>query len=642
MRRSLRAGGGGSGARRIRRTLIGRRAVPAMPSPRCRRCPLPASLRRPRTGEALCRRCFLAAFEDEAHLALTGRKRRPPSRGDADEGQTSPPAAPKPGDTLAVAASGGKDSAVLAHLLARLEARHGDGYGLVLLSVDEGIAGYREAALGAVRRARGALPLLVLSHRELFGWSVDDVAERLGAAGGSRCTFCGVLRRQALERGARLLGVDWIATGHNADDIAETVLMNFLRGDVARLRRAATGGTGGAPGGTGAVPRCKPLRHAYEKEIVLYARFRGLDYVTAECVHAPRAFRGHARALLKDLEATRATTVAALGHSGRRLAVGAEVATKALGACGRCGFAASQALCKACVLLASLERGLPRLGLGKRAGQLAAGAGPRAAGAGGGQDGGRWGCSCGGGGRKDGGHQDGGHQGGGREDGGRRDCSCGAGGHQDGGRGAGGHWDGGHQDCSCRADGHQDGGRWDGGHQDGGRGAGGHWDGGHQDCSCRADGRGAGGRKDGGHQDGGRGVCSCRAGGCGAGSQDAGGHGACSCRAGGHGAGGYGAGSQDAGGHGACSCRAGGHKGTWGSERGGTGGAGRCGAGDPGKAGLERGGGRGYGGGWAEQGVGGAEGEGAEVEVVGRGGRTVRRRVVGLGQVRGALNIWDF
>ncbi|NWW80358.1 CTU1 protein, partial [Climacteris rufus] len=149
-----------------------------------------------------------------------------------------------PGHAVAVAASGGKDSTVLAHLLVRLNGRNRLGLRLALLGVDEGIWGYRDEALGVLRGVGGSLPLplLLVSHRELFGWDVDDVGAVLG--GRSRCTVCGVFRRQALERAAREMGADWIATGHNADDVAETVLMNFLRGDVARLRRAANEASG--------------------------------------------------------------------------------------------------------------------------------------------------------------------------------------------------------------------------------------------------------------------------------------------------------------------------------------------------------------------------------------------------------------
>ncbi|XP_010838367.1 PREDICTED: cytoplasmic tRNA 2-thiolation protein 1 [Bison bison bison] len=110
--------------------------------------------------------------------------------------------------------------------------------------------GYRDAALAAVRRqaARWELPLTVVAYADLFGgWTMDAVARSTAGSGRSRacCTFCGVLRRRALEEGARLVGATHVVTGHNADDMAETVLMNFLRGDAGRLAR---GGGLGSPG----------------------------------------------------------------------------------------------------------------------------------------------------------------------------------------------------------------------------------------------------------------------------------------------------------------------------------------------------------------------------------------------------------
>ena len=62
---------------------------------------------------------------------------------------------------------------------------------------------------------------------------MDEIVSKIGRK--NNCTYCGVLRRQAIERGARELGVEKVVTGHNADDVAETIVMNVLRGDVGIL-----------------------------------------------------------------------------------------------------------------------------------------------------------------------------------------------------------------------------------------------------------------------------------------------------------------------------------------------------------------------------------------------------------------------
>ncbi|XP_036881808.1 cytoplasmic tRNA 2-thiolation protein 1 [Manis javanica] len=319
-----------------------------MPAPQCASCHAArAALRRPRSGQALCGACFCTAFEAEVlHTVLAGRLL-------------------PPGAVVAVGASGGKDSTVLAHVLRALAPRL--GVSLQLVAVDEGIGGYRDAALAAVRRqaARWELPLTVVAYADLFGgWTMDAVARSTAGSGRSRacCTFCGVLRRRALEEGARLVGATHIVTGHNADDMAETVLMNFLRGDAGRLAR---GGGLGSRGEGGALPRCRPLQLASQKEVVLYAHFRRLDYFSEECVYAPEAFRGHARELLKLLEAARPSAALDLVHSAERLALAPSARPPAPGACSRCGALASRALCQACALLDGLARGRPRLAIGK-------------------------------------------------------------------------------------------------------------------------------------------------------------------------------------------------------------------------------------------------------------------------------------
>jgi len=41
----------------------------------------------------------------------------------------------------------------------------------------------------------------------------------------------------------------------------------------------------------------------------MYAYFKKLDYHSTECIYSPTAYRGHARALVKDLEAVRPSAI---------------------------------------------------------------------------------------------------------------------------------------------------------------------------------------------------------------------------------------------------------------------------------------------------------------------------------------------
>ncbi|XP_043471262.1 cytoplasmic tRNA 2-thiolation protein 1 [Leptopilina heterotoma] len=307
------------------------------------KCGKQAVLKRPKTGNALCKECFFRAFESEVHNTIINGNLF------------------KTGDKVAIGASGGKDSTVLAYVLKLLNEKYNYGLDLFLLSIDEGITGYRDDSLETVKKNRDDydMPLKILSYKDLYGWTMDEIVKEIGRK--NNCTFCGVFRRQALDRGAALLGVNCIATGHNADDIAETVLMNVLRGDIARLQRC----TSIVTASEGAISRCKPLKYTYEKEIVMYAYFKRLIYFSTECIFSPNAYRGHARTLLKNLEKIRPSSIIDIIHSGERLQIKNTVKFPERRNCTRCGFVSSQEICKACILLEGLNRGLPKLGIGK-------------------------------------------------------------------------------------------------------------------------------------------------------------------------------------------------------------------------------------------------------------------------------------
>jgi cytoplasmic tRNA 2-thiolation protein 1 len=98
-----------------------------------------------------------------------------------------------------------------------------------------------------------------------------------------------------------------------------------MRGDIARLGRCTQITTQSED----TIKRSKPFKYAYEKEIVLYAHFKKLDYFSTECIYSPDAYRGHARVFLKDLEAARPSAIVDIIHSGEAFELREEAKTVA-------------------------------------------------------------------------------------------------------------------------------------------------------------------------------------------------------------------------------------------------------------------------------------------------------------------------
>jgi tRNA(Ile)-lysidine synthase TilS/MesJ len=178
---------------------------------------------RPYSGERLCEKCFAESIEAKV-------------RGTIAKYQMF-----SFDDRIAVAVSGGKDSISLLHILAKTERAHPQA-SLVAVTVDEGIKGYRDEALAIAAANCKTLGIEhhVVSFKELYGFTLDEIVTRVRVKGGrtvTSCAYCGVLRRRALNVAARDVGADKVATAHTLDDEVQTSLMNIFRGDILRLAK---------------------------------------------------------------------------------------------------------------------------------------------------------------------------------------------------------------------------------------------------------------------------------------------------------------------------------------------------------------------------------------------------------------------
>ena len=258
------------------------------------------------------------------------------------------------GDKIAVAVSGGKDSANVLFLLKRIF-ENNPKIELFAITLNEGIKGYRDKSVkkSEILCKKLGVKQYIFSFKKEFGFTIDELSKKIKSG---YCGSCGLLRRYLLNKKARELGATKLATGHNLDDECQSILMNILKGDLLRLARA--GPMPQIVKHQKFVTRIKPLIMIPENESILYGEINKILSYPKKCSYSvDNPLRGETRKFLNSLEETSPGIKYSLYESALKIKpfITTRFKEGSIGACKNCREPSSQSICKVCQLLNKLS-----------------------------------------------------------------------------------------------------------------------------------------------------------------------------------------------------------------------------------------------------------------------------------------------
>ncbi|MFP4522971.1 MAG: TIGR00269 family protein [Candidatus Woesearchaeota archaeon] len=252
-------------------------------------------------------------------------------------------------DSICVALSGGKDSMVL------LDAMHTLGYTVTGLFIDEGIYPYRKTSYEDSARfcKEKNIPLRVISFKNEFGFTMDEVVSLKKY---HPCTVCGTLRRYLLNKHS--MQFDKIATGHNIEDEATTIMINMCRANTDLFFRL------GAKNNPQELftQKIKPLYFLDEKELVTYIKEKNIKIDSGVCPNSAISYRWTIKHRLREEEKTNPAIKKNIvqtynkvleHHQEKKHKEQAQINT-----CKRCNQASQARLCKTCQLVEKIQKDL--------------------------------------------------------------------------------------------------------------------------------------------------------------------------------------------------------------------------------------------------------------------------------------------
>ena len=258
------------------------------------------------------------------------------------------------GDHVVVAISGGKDSLSVLYVLNKIAERKRD-MKLTALLIDEGIKGYRNSSIKDAKNfcKEYKIKLHIASYKDNLDKTLDELKKQFPET--IACSMCGVFRRYLLNKKSRELKADKLATGHNLDDEAQSIIMNQLRHNISLSARL--GPTTGVRKDPKFIPRIKPFYFLTEKEVATYAFLKNFISEFNECTYCAESHRFEIRDMLNNLEAK---------HPGSKHSIVASFMemlpllkerfkNQEIGSCKICKEPASSKICNACTLTQKIK-----------------------------------------------------------------------------------------------------------------------------------------------------------------------------------------------------------------------------------------------------------------------------------------------
>lgn len=298
----------------------------------CRNCQEKPVIRLPNSNIYQCKKCFNRYFEKKVRKTIRMYKLIDKE------------------DVIGIAASGGKDSMTTLYILSKILKPRNQK--IIALAIDEGIEGYRDLTFLENFCKNNKIKLHTFSYKQEFNKTLDSMLKLVNE---KPCSICGVFRRYLLNTKAKKLGVTKLATGHNLDDEAQTILMNQFRRNISASARL--GPITGTISDERFIRRIKPLYFLTEREVAVFAIINDLKDDYNECPNAALSYRCNIRDMLNDLEVKYPGTKHSIVNSFIEIQpmLRKFFNLKKIKTCKLCSEPCSQEICQACKLATKLK-----------------------------------------------------------------------------------------------------------------------------------------------------------------------------------------------------------------------------------------------------------------------------------------------